>query len=234
LSTLPANPITDFLQGGLLLVRRTLFPGGDPGLAGRQGCITTGDCHGVDLFNANLTGVDLSGLNLAGADLSGADVSGDNLSGAHLSGANLAGAHLSGTDLSGADLSGADLYHANLSGTEPLSPPAGSGSNAALAAATVNGHDIGPGASLNGANLAFANLNGANLAGADLTRANLTYAFLIQANLTGAKLTGANLTGAKPDRAILIGVDLTGVELPFGYYIRDGVVRMICPGGCRN
>lgn len=31
LSTLPANPITDALEGGLLLIRRTLFPSVDPG-----------------------------------------------------------------------------------------------------------------------------------------------------------------------------------------------------------
>ena len=30
LSTLPANPITDALEGGLLLIRRTLFPSADP------------------------------------------------------------------------------------------------------------------------------------------------------------------------------------------------------------
>jgi len=69
--------ITDFLGGGLWLVRRTLVPvGSGVGAWGSASCVSTGDCSGVDLTGADLEGADLSGVDLAGVALASADLAG--------------------------------------------------------------------------------------------------------------------------------------------------------------
>ena len=76
-----------------------------------------------------------------------------------------------------------------------------------------NGHIIGPGATLAGADLAGANLDGAKLVGANLNGAILAGANLYGAILDGAKLVGANLAGANLYAAKLVGANLAGANL---------------------
>jgi hypothetical protein len=97
LSRLPANPITDFLEGELLLVRRTFFPFLTPGVE----CVSQRSCFGANLASADLSGADLSGVNFTRAQLSGADLSDANLTGALLSFADLTGANLQNATLTG-------------------------------------------------------------------------------------------------------------------------------------
>jgi len=112
LSGIPANPIADFLAGGLWLVRRTLFPvGADVGLWGSAACVTTGDCSARDLTGANLVGRDLSAVSFADA--------------------TLVRSNLAGANLVGADLTGADLTDANVIGALGLFPSTGVGSSGA-------------------------------------------------------------------------------------------------------
>jgi uncharacterized protein YjbI with pentapeptide repeats len=129
-----------------------------------------------------------------GADLTFADLSDANLSDANLSGADLFAANLSGADLSGADLAG--VRSGAITGT-PIALPSDW--------VFVNGHLVGPGANLIGANLSNASLNRANLIGANLSNASLNRADLRSTNITGADLTGANLRSA----------NLTGANLRY-------------------
>jgi hypothetical protein len=97
LSRLPTNPITDFLEGGLLLVRRTFFPF----LTQGPECVTNKSCFGANLTAADLSGKDLTGVNFTRAQLTDADLSGANLTNALLSYANLTGANLQKATLTG-------------------------------------------------------------------------------------------------------------------------------------
>ena len=97
LSRLPANPVTDLLEGGLLLVRRTFFPYLTPGAE----CVADKSCFGAELTAADLSGKDLSGVNFTRAQLAGADLSGADLTRALLSYANLSGANLQNATLTG-------------------------------------------------------------------------------------------------------------------------------------
>ncbi len=153
LSTLPANPVTDLLSGGLWLLRRAISPvGAGVGLWGSAGCVATKDCTGQDLDGADLHGQDLAAVNFAGASLRRADL-GD----ARLTVANLSDADLGGATLARASLSGATLLAADLTG-------------ASLAGASLPNADLG-GVNLTDADLSWANLIGANIAGATLTGA---------------------------------------------------------------
>lgn len=62
-----------------------------------QQLLTTKQCQGCNLQQANLANVDLKGANLAGANLSGANLSGANLTGANIKGAILQGANIKNT-----------------------------------------------------------------------------------------------------------------------------------------
>lgn len=97
LSRLPASPVTDFLEGGLLLVRRTFFPF----LTQGPECVADKSCFGANLSAADLSGKDLTGVNFTRAALTGADLSGANLTDALLSYADLAGANLQNATLTG-------------------------------------------------------------------------------------------------------------------------------------
>lgn len=68
--------------------------------------------------------------------------------------------------------------------------------------------ELGPGASLERADLRGASLAGVDLSGADLTRADLS-----GADLTGAKLIGAVLHEANLESASLVGADCSGADL---------------------
>ncbi len=153
LSTLPANPITARLSGGLWLLRRAISPvGTGVGLWGSADCVATKDCTGQNLDGADLRGEDLAAVNFAGASLRRADLSDVRLTVANLSDADLGGATLAGASLSGATLLAADLTGASLAG------------------ASLPNADLG-GVNLTGADLSWANLIGANIAGATLTGA---------------------------------------------------------------
>jgi len=77
----------------------------------------------------------------------------------------------------------------------------------------IDGIEIGPGADLEGKNLANQDLRDLNLSGANLKGANLSGSNLSRANLTGVVLDGAFLTGAKLREAIVEG--LSAVETSF-------------------
>jgi hypothetical protein len=169
LSSFPSNAITDFLAGGLWLVRRTLIPvGSGVGLWGSAACVSTGDCSDVDLTGADLEDVDLSGVDLAGVTLVSAD-----LSGASLGGSGAAGANFSFADLSGAQLQYADFIGAQMRGVK------------------LNGANLYR-AKLMSADLTMAQLIGANLEYADVTNAKFTLADLTGANIFATRgLTAA-------------------------------------------
>jgi Pentapeptide repeats (8 copies) len=78
--------------------------------------ITTRDCPGCDLYEANIGPVNLRGANLTGANLYRANLRFSDLRDATLNGANLFKADLRGADLSGASIYGADMNEANLCG----------------------------------------------------------------------------------------------------------------------
>ena len=216
LSGFGSNPITDFLSGGLWLVRRTLFPvGSGVGVWGTAPCATAGDCAGADLTGADLEGADLSAVNLVGATLGSADLSGVSFGGGGGDSAavtitkNMAGANLTGADLIGADLRNVDLSGAQLIGAKLMS-------------AKLRGADL-TGADLTGANLRSVVATGART---NFTNANLTNASLSSTDFKGANLTGVILTGAtlsltvglstvrtRLENATLTGVDLSGRDL---------------------
>jgi len=216
LSGLPANPVTDFLQGALLLVRRTLFPSIGGRFAGSTpACVATKDCSGQDLSwslfqrGPDLSSpLDLSGVNFTDTNLSNQYMSpllsGAVLVDANLSDAQMMGAQLSGVDSRGANLSRANLSFANLSDAILTDADL---SYAQMERAQLAGADLS-GAQLQGAGLGRANLTNATLAGADLSGA-----VLVNADLSGADLTGVNLSYALVTGVILTGLDLTGADL---------------------
>ncbi len=78
--------------------------------------ITTRECPGCDLYEANIGPVNLRGANLTGANLYRANLRFSDLRDSTLNGANLYKADLRGADLSGANIYGTDLTEANLCG----------------------------------------------------------------------------------------------------------------------
>ena len=170
LSTLPANPITDFLQGALLLVRRILVPtGGAVGSSGSPACVATKNCSGQDLTGANLSWQDLTGVNFTGANMTRVDLGHSTLRGGSMSRTTLELAYMGSTDLSYGDLTGANLQEANLA-------------KASLFRADLTGATLWD-ATLGGTSLQFTNLTKADLRTAKLEgQVNL----LRTANLTGA------------------------------------------------
>ncbi len=193
--------------------------------------------HDADLRLADLSDRYLSGIDAHGSDLRGAKLTDTDLSGANLRGVDLRGANLTGTDLNDADLTDAKLAGVTTSRIEgrPKALPAGW--------TVANGHLIGPGVALTGAdlreadlrstdltgaNFADTDLTGANLAGVQLTGANLTRAHLVDVDLTGARLTATTLSGATFQGATLRGVSSGSIvanaafTLPAGWRFISG------------
>ena len=155
LSTLPASPISDFVQGALLLVRRMLVPTGVAvGSSGGAACVATKDCSGQDLTGANLSWQDLIGVNFTGANMTRVDLSHSALRGDSMSGTTLKLAYMGSATLEYADLTGANLQEANLTKASLFR------------------------ADLTGAKLWEATLAGTSLQFTDLTRADLRAAHL--------------------------------------------------------
>ncbi|MBI1296944.1 transporter substrate-binding protein [bacterium] len=182
------------------------------------------DCAGTNLVGRNFRGLHLDGTifleaNLSRADLSDAQLVGADLSGAVMQSINLEGADLQDAILVGADLTGGNLAGANLTGADI------SGAN--LSSATLTGVDLTQttlrGARFIGAELIGANLIGAQLNAVDLSLANMNGVRMVNANLSGAVLSGADLSGAVLSNsrlsgawlnlAVLIGANLTNVDL---------------------
>jgi hypothetical protein len=93
---------------------------------------------------------------------------------------------------------------------------AGAGTQSGLLAtqtATIYDPDVYAPDSLAGANLTNADLTGANLQGYNLFGTILTGANLTNANLSGTKLSGADLTNANLTGANLYGTVLSGADL---------------------
>jgi uncharacterized protein YjbI with pentapeptide repeats len=76
--------------------------------------LTTKECPGCDLYEANLGPVNLRGANLSNANMYRANLRFADLREARLVGANLFRADLRGADLTGADTFGVDFNEANL------------------------------------------------------------------------------------------------------------------------
>ena len=194
------------------------------------------DLSGCDLTGADLAGVDLTGANLTAAVLLGADLTGANLTSVDLSRARLTAATLTDATVTDADFAGVmDLTWVRSGGMVGVPqvhcmrdgcwsmPPSWT---------FANGHLVGPGADLRGADLSGVVLSGfcwcpapghslawANLHGADLTDASLYALDLTAADLGGATITGlqsSDLSGspsALPSRS----------RLANGYLIGPGV-----------
>ena len=93
--------------------------------------LTTKQCPGCELINANLAGADLSQADLSGANLLGANLRGANLANANLTNANLGSADLIGADLTDADLSGARWPNAQGLPPQAVTPLQGTEANLA-------------------------------------------------------------------------------------------------------
>ena len=175
--SLPASPIRNVLQDGLVFGRHTALSLLGVRVAATPSCVSGGNCSGQDFSGQDLRGLYAPGVNftearfketrLEYAYLTGASLNGADLAKANLYVAELHGAYLGGADLANASLNGASLYYASL-----------------------------PGASLYRASLYGANLYLADLTNADLTGARLPYADLTYTSLTGANLSYADLTDA--------------------------------------
>ena len=211
LSGLPSNQFTDFLTGGLWLVRRTLFPAGDNvGLGGAPvgpgglNCVAAKDCSGLDLTGADLTGRVLTGVDFTEAILNEAIVDGADLRGADFTRAQLRKVDFSRTYYGGEIDGYIDGYYGG----------------------EIDGY-------IDGYSLPFPSMPGIKMAGADLTGANFMTTRWFEPDLTGANLTGARL-GCNPYdrsplnwsdlgpigtlwfRAKLSGANLTNIQI--GYY----------------
>lgn len=195
------GPLADYLQGALLLARRSTVS-----TQRAPACVTTGDCSGRNLSGRNLSGLDLSGVDFTNANLSRANLSGANLTSARIIDANLYRADLSNAILTGQNLSGKDLRYGNFQGAD-LTGAMLRGSqlqSANLSTAVLAGADLagaqfwcaGGGFACRGTPSSVRYTYGANLSGADFTAANLSGADLTGAFLDGANFTNANLTAA--------------------------------------
>ncbi len=131
----------------------------DPVAANVRRLLTTNECVGCNLIEAQLERINLLGANLEGANLLKAELEKSNLQGTNLQKANLQGVDLSRANLSGVNLSGANLYDADLEGAN-------------LQGANLSGANLQK-ADLQKTNLTTANVEGANLLGADLEDAFL-------------------------------------------------------------
>lgn len=225
LSSLPASPVTEFLSGGLWLVRRSLFPvGSGVGMWGSVACLDTKDCSGQDLTGADFEGLDISDVDFTGANMTRSGFRGTKVENGRLAGANLKDATFVNANLRGADLTGVNLDGAAvLSGGDLLSASFTDFTGANFTDATMRGFGV----VFNGATMANANFTNVNfgpgttsfrsgwtnLNKSDLTGAIFSGANLERALLMGVKLSKADLTGANMKRAALNSADLTEANL---------------------
>ncbi|MCC5632088.1 pentapeptide repeat-containing protein [Nostoc sphaeroides] len=131
-----------------------------------QRLLTTNECVGCNLVEAQLDNANLQAANLAGANLQEAELEKANLQGTNLTSANLQGVDLSKANLAGANLQGANLFDADLEAAN-------------LLGADLQGANLQK-ADLQKTNLTNANIQGANLLGADLEDALIPPGFTNQ------------------------------------------------------
>ena len=118
---------------------------------------------GVDLRDVDFTDIDLSNVNLTGANLSGANLTGTNLTYANLTGANLIRATIGQSTMKKTNFTNATLtgiITKDIQINNDLHDISGLPGNGFI---LVNNRIIGPGVSLNKANLENADLSGVNL-----------------------------------------------------------------------
>ena len=237
--------------------------------------LSNADLSNADLNSATLTSATLTGANLSDADIGGvssgsltgkpaalpanwtvlggyllgptanlyqADLSGLSFGNADLEQANLQDAKLANVNLGTADMSQANLDGVTSGGVVPnlgVLPDSWS---------VENGFIIGPGANLDGENLAGfifkgeylagiqladadlenTNFSSASLAGADLSNADLTCANLTDGSLTAADISGANFSGVSLTGMVSGQVTGTPLNLPSPWQLLDGY--LIGPG----
>jgi uncharacterized protein YjbI with pentapeptide repeats len=239
LSSFPSNPITDFLAGGLWLVRRTLFPTGDnlamggvpEGLDGSD-CVAAKDCSGLDLTGADLTGRVLTGVDFTEAILNEAIVDGADLRGADFTRAQLRKVDFSRTfyggeidgyidgyelpfpSMPGIKMAGADLTGANFMTTRWFEPDL-TGANLTGARLGCNPYDRSP---LKWSDLGpigtlwfRAKLSGANLTNIQIGYYRVSYPPSFSA-LWEADLTNAEMKDSRLREVYLNGSDMTGAN----------------------
>ncbi|MBW4687922.1 MAG: pentapeptide repeat-containing protein [Komarekiella atlantica HA4396-MV6] len=145
------------------VIPQTVWPV-DSVAANVQRLLTTNECVGCNLVEAQLDNANLQAANLAGANLQKAELEKANLQGTNLATANLQGVDLSKANIAGANLQGANLYDADLEGAN-------------LLGADLQGANLQK-ADLQKTNLINANIQGANLLGADLEDAIVPTGFM--------------------------------------------------------
>ncbi len=209
--------------------------------------LSDADLSAANLSGATLTGVTLTGTDLSGADLEAVSSGNVTVTGtppslpanwslvggylfgptANLLGANLTGLSFGDADLHNADLIDADLRNVNLGNANLTTADLGGVRSGGVVASAGDlpvewsvegGFIVGPGANLNGedlANFSFFRdfIAGIQFAGDDLTNADFNSASLPGADLSNANLTGADLTDATLTQVSLAGTDLTGATL---------------------
>jgi uncharacterized protein YjbI with pentapeptide repeats len=261
-ASLPANwsAASGFLLGPTASLASADMTGAD---------LTNADLSSANLSSAKLTGATLTGVNLSGANITG--VSSGSLTGkpaslpanwtvvgGYLFGptANLFQANLSGLNFGNADLQQANLQDAKLAdvnlGTADLSQATLDGVTSGGVVPNLgvlpeswsdnNGFLVGPGANLDGENLAGfiftgdylfnihlvnADLENTDFSNAGLFGADVSNADLSNANLTNVSLTGANISGANFAGVTLTGIvsgQITGtpLNLPAPWQLIDG------------
>lgn len=179
---------------------------------------------GADLTGADLTGVDLQGADLSETNLTATNLSNAQLTGvtsggitgrpsalptnwllaeghlvgpgADLTGADLIGANLSGADLTGTHIDRARLAWADMSGVRS-SGVVGHPASLPEHWEVARGYLIGPGANLDGADLAGFDFSNRYLAGIRLESANLEGANFASTDLNNATLWGASAKGIR-------------------------------------
>ncbi len=157
---------------------------------------TTNECHGCNLFYADLRLASLSGANLNSANLFSAT-----LIGADLTYAKLAYTYMGSADLTRAKLVHADLTYANLEGAYLID------------------------ANLRDAILSYSNLSNADLNGAILNNADLSNANLNSADMSSTTMDGVNLENVQVKDAFFLGVrGLTDKQIDY-LRIRDATVE---------
>jgi len=183
-------------------------------LIGPGANLTGADLAGVDLAGADLAETNLSATNLRDAALTGV-TSGGIIGrpsalptnwrlaeghlvgpGADLTGADLIGANLGGADLTGTHIDRARLAWADMSGVRS-SGVVGNPASLPEHWDVARGYLIGPGADLDGANLAGFDFSNRYLAGIRLESADLEGADFASTDLNNATLWGASAKGVR-------------------------------------
>lgn len=175
------------------------------------------DFSEADLTGATVTGADTSWASFKDANLTGADFTGSSLLAADLRGANLTGARLVNNDLFGVQLDRANLENVTVDQTTLWGARGRDivGTAAQLPAGTriVHGTLVGPGAIVDGGDLAGEDLSDLSLARTSFWGVDLSGTSFVGVDLTDSIFSGANLTGTRFDGANLTNVGLYSVEV---------------------